>query len=511
MLKVQDLRLHYKADLVSGFIVFLIALPLSIGIALASGAPPMAGLYSAILGGVLGSFLSGGHVTIFGPAAGLIVVVLHSVHVLGWPSTSAAIFFAGLMQVVLGVLKSGRLASCVPGAVIHGLLASIGVTIIVKQFFVLSGVSPESHETLIQILEIPKAVDHANWVVAIVGLSCVAALVVWSNVTPKWLRVIPGPVVAVGLGIFFDKFFDIEHVHRLSILNHEFTVGAQYLLHIPDSFVSGFALPDFAGLARPVFWQMVITIALVSSIETLLSSHAVDKLDPMQRKTNFDFELVTKGFINSTLGLIGGLPVIAEIVRSQANLSTGAKTLWSNFFHGLFILVFVAFFPHVLNLVPLASFAAILIFVGFSLVHPSQFKKAWRIGGDHFLVFVATLFFVLATDILIGVLLGLSLDVLVAWWRSGFSIGALWPVFEIHEGERETVIYWKSAATFLSLMKIQSLISKTKSSSIEFNFQDSPYVDHTLIEYFEGAVQDLEREGISLRVVPRSLHLVERK
>lgn len=509
MFQFQEFRKNMKPDLLAGFILFLIALPLSVGISLASGAPATAGLLSAIVGGILGTFFCGGHVMINGPAAGLIVVVLTSIQQLGngdatvgFKLTLAAIIVAGVLQIVLGLIRAGTLGLCVPINVLHGMLAAIGVTIVVKQIFVLAGLKPQGESTLSQMLEIPQAIAHANWVILFMGLLCVTLVLLLNAQKKGFLKYIPSSLAAVILGIIFDKVFDLEHLHSISFLDHTFEVGSKYLLHVPTDLKEAFFFPDFSRMTEPLFIKMVISICFVASIESVLSAYAVDKLDPLKRKTNLNWDLVGKGLCNTFLGFIGGLPIITEIVRSSANINNGAQTRWSNFFHGIFILAFLVLFPNVLNLIPLAAFAAVLIIVGFRLGHPKQLLHAKNIGWDQFILFAGTLIITLKTDLLVGVGSGLLIKFILTIIRSQTLAG----IFKLSKTEIEAngtyYLTVNGPAVFTNLLKVKgALDAHSQAPQIELNLQKATYIDHTFMDFTENYAREMKDQGRTLKIL----------
>jgi MFS superfamily sulfate permease-like transporter len=348
---IAGLMENWRSDLLSGFLVFLIALPLCLGISMASGFPPSAGIITAIVGGLVVSRLSGSFVTINGPAAGLIVVVLDAVQSLGegdamagYRYTLAAIVVASVLQILMGVFKAGRLSSFFPASVIHGMLAAIGIIIMTKQIHVVLGVTPEKGSLISTMAQVPHSLMNLNPEIAIIGFTGLAILIAWTRVKNTTLKMIPAPLIVVLVGIALAKYFDLDHEHMYLFLpnsdilaHHEATVGPKFLVAISENFMSSFYFPDFSKLGTLEFWEAVITIGLVGSLESLLSAMAVEKLDPYKRQTNLDKDLTAVGVGNLLSGMIGGLPMIAEIVRSSANVNNGAKTRLGQFFPRCFI------------------------------------------------------------------------------------------------------------------------------------------------------------------------------
>lgn len=501
----------WKNDLLSGFIIFLIALPLSLGIAMASGVPPMAGLISAIVGGLIVSRISGSHVTINGPAAGLIVVVLHGVETLGHGDPTqgytrflAVSVVAGALLALAGLLKAGKLGEVFPSSVIHGMLAAIGVIIMAKQFHALMGVAPEGKTTLALLAEIPKSIGLYNPEIAIIGVVSLILLIGLPKIPVAWISKLPAPMVVVLVGMALGRVFDLEHQHAYLFLDHhEYTIGPKFLVSLPARFWDGFATPSFGVFSQDLTAALgvLVSLTLIQGIETVLSAAAVDHFDPYQRKTNLNRDLSAVGMGTLVASSMGGLPMIAEIVRSRANVSNGAKSPWSNFFHGAFIFLFVAFFPHQIHLIPLASLAAILIVTGYRLASPSQFAHTLHIGKDQLLVFTVTLVTTIATDLLVGVATGVALKVFVGAFFAmsrGVPLSALLkPDMDWKEKEGEVTLFFRKAITFTNFLKIRNkLDALPRGRRVVLNFSEVSYIDHTTMEKLTDFISEYEtREG----------------
>lgn len=499
MFSSGDLRL--KNNLISGLTVFLIALPLSIGISVASGAPPTAGLLSAIVGGIVASMISGSYVTISGPAAGLIVVVLECINSLGqgdvmrgFKLTLAATIIAGFLQILMGLSKMGTIGLAVPINALHGMMASIGVTIIVKQLYVLGGIKPQSKVLIGQILELPGRIADDNFVILGIGLLCLA--IVWGlNQIASVRKVLPPALAAVAIGYVLSLVIDIEHSHFVNIFNHQYHVGPEFLLSIPTQMSKYIVSPLFEDLTSSHFMKAVVTIALVASIESLLSTYAVDKLDPFKRTSNLNMDLISKGTSNILLGFIGGLPIISEIVRSTANVTSGATNRLSNVFHGIFILVFILLFPSLLNHIPLTTFAAILIFVGIRLANPLQLFEISQAGMSQVLIFLVTLFTTLSTDLLIGVFTGVALEMLINFCKVGSPQGLFKTNIEIQEQKNETVLRIQNSCVFTNMLMLKKEIEKTTSKILVLDFAPNVFVDTTTKELLHNIEQKLLNEN----------------
>ncbi|MGZ8184955.1 MAG: SulP family inorganic anion transporter [Methylobacter sp.] len=508
---LTGLKENWRSDLLSGFLVFLIALPLCLGISMASGFPPSAGIITAIIGGILVSRVNGSYLTISGPAAGLIVVVLDAVQSLGegdamagYRYALAAIVFASVLQILMGLFKAGRLSSFFPASVIHGMLAAFGIIIMAKQIHVVWGVTPEKGSLFSTIAQIPHSFFDLNPEIAIIGLSGLVILITWSMLKNRTLKMIPAPIIVVLTGMGLARYFDLEHEHMYLFLpdahflpHHEATVGPKFLVAISDNFMSSFYFPDFSKLLTVEFWEAVIAISLVGSLESLLSAVAVDKLDPYQRKSDLDRDLTAIGAGNLVAGFIGGLPMIAEIVRSSANVNNGAKTAWANFFHGVFLLLFVVLFPRLIHSIPLASLAALLVFTGFRLASPKEFAKVMGVGKEQLFMFIVTIIGVLATDLLIGVAIGIVAKFAIHMLR-GVRLNNLFKIHFVIERPNADVILVEiiGAAIFSNFMALKNTLAHLeKGKTIIFQLNNAYMLDHTVMEFIHNFQHDYEAQG----------------
>ncbi|MGZ8152065.1 MAG: SulP family inorganic anion transporter [Methylovulum sp.] len=508
---LDGLKENWRSELLAGFFVFLIALPLCLGIAIASGFPPSAGIITAIVGGLLVSRLNGSYVTINGPAAGLIVVIFSAVQALGegdplagYRYTLAAIMIAGILQVLMGVYKAGQFSAFFPAAVVHGMLAAIGIIIIAKQSHVMLGASPEPGSIFSTIAQIPHSLLNPNPEIAFIGLSGLAILIVWPMLKHTRLKMIPAPIVVLLAGMGLGQFFGLQHEHIHLFLSdaalkagHEHLIAPQFLVAIPDQFSSFFYLPDFSKAFTLEFWEAVISICLVGSLESLLSANAVDKLDPYKRSSNLDQDLAAVGFGNAVAGFLGGLPMIAEIVRSSANVNNGAKTGWANFFHGLILLAFVVLFPHLIHNIPLASLAVLLVYTGYRLASPQSFRQVLDIGVEQFCLFAITIIGVLATDLLSGVIIGIivKLGIHIArgvWLENMFKIH-----FTIQSSRPDTIVVkLLGSALFSNFLPLKKALGELENGkTIIFDFSDGYLIDHTVMEFIHDFSNNYTAQG----------------
>lgn len=520
---LAGLAKNWRADMLSGFLVFLIALPLCLGIAMASNFPPQAGIITAIIGGILVSRINGSFVTINGPAAGLIVVIFDSVQTLGkgdamagYKLTLAAIVCASVAQTLMGYFKAGKLSAFFPSSVVHGMLAAIGIIIMSKQIHTLLGVKPDAQTLFQTIGQIPHSLMEMNPEVAMIGGLGLLILMVWSFLKNRYLKMIPGPLVVVLMGLALGQYYDLDHEHVYMFLHddpilphHEFTVGPRFLVAIPENFMAGFAFPDFSLIGNLEFWQQVLAICLVGSLESLLSAAAVDKLDRYKRYSDLNRDLTAVGIGNFITGMVGGLPMIAEIVRSSANVNNDGRTGWANFFHGAFLLLFVTLFPRLIHEIPLASLAALLVFTGYKLASPREFLKTMEIGFEQLVVFVTTIIGVLATDLLIGVAIGIVSEFVVHLLRSVRWEEVLKLYFNVRETEPGTFhIAIDGAAFFANFLSLKSELSALpEGKKLIFDLSEAETIDHTVMEFIHDFSEDYQRKGGQCEISGLELHV----
>jgi MFS superfamily sulfate permease-like transporter len=413
--KAKNYIVNLPADFTSAVVVFLVALPLCLGIALGSGAPLFSGIIGGIAGGIVIGFLSGSHLSVSGPAAGLTAIVAVAIGKLGvFEAFLAAVVIGGIIQIILGYLKAGVLGDYIPSSVIKGMLAAIGLILILKQIphFVGYEGDFQGDETFKQkdgkntFSELFYSLQHILPVPVIIGLISLFIQLLWDKILVKKARVfklLPAPLVVVLAGIGINAFLKASYP--------DLALGATHLVNIPvaqtfKEFTTFFTFPDFSYLADLSVWTTGLTLAIVASLETLLNIEAADELDPYQRVTPSNRELKAQGVGNIVSGMLGGLPLTSVIVRTSANVNAGGRTKLATIIHGMLLFLCVSFIPVVLNLIPFASLAAILIYTGYKLTGISIFKEFYRKGADQLLPFVITILAILFTDLLVGILIG---------------------------------------------------------------------------------------------------------
>lgn len=475
-------------DLTASVVVFLVALPLCLGVALASNAPLFSGIIAGIVGGVLVGALSGSHKSVSGPAAGLTAVVAMQIGKLGtFEAFLLAVVIAGLLQIALGIARAGFISAFFPSSVIKGLLTAIGVIIILKQIPHLLGsdadpmgeksfLQPDSENTF---TELAKSFFNIQPGAALVGLLSLGLLLLWDKVKLLKKSPVPSALLVVLLGVGLNLLF--------RRIGGAWAIGTSHLVQVPvaenmGAFLGLLTWPDFSQLANPAIYAAALTIAIVATMETLLNIEAVDKLDPDQRSTPANRELVAQGIGNVASGLIGGLPMTSVIVRSSANINAGAKTKLSAIFHGFLLLLCVVTFPRWLNEIPLAALAAILIVIGFKLASPKLVRQMWNEGRTQFLPFAFTIVAIVLTDLLVGILIGLGVSI----------------VFILHGNLRRPLrrVMEKHVAGDVLRIELANQVSFLNRATLEKTLQEVPRGGHVLIDarntnYIDPDIRDL--------------------
>jgi MFS superfamily sulfate permease-like transporter len=480
---------YFKTDVLSGLVVFLVALPLCLGIALASGAPLFGGIIAGIVGGIVVGFMSNSQLSVSGPAAGLSAIVLAAITSLGsYETFLMAVVLAGVLQILLGLAKAGTVSNYFPSNVIDGMLTAIGIIIILKQlphavgydvdnegdlFFIEKG---DHHNTFSSVID---AINYSQMGAVIICLVSLAILIAFNKVVfLKKIKVVPGALVAVIVGVILNEIF--------KIVNPNLAIQQEHLVNLPvpksfDDFIGQFTNPNFSAISDSKVWIMAATIAVVASIETLLCIEAADKMDPLKRYANTNTELFAQGTGNILSGLLGGMPMTSVIVRTTANVNSGGKTKVATIAHGVFLLLAVVFIPTILNKIPLACLAAILFMIGYKLASPSVFKRMWDSGKYQFVPFIVTVAAVVFTDLLKGVGIGLVVSVFYLL-RANLKLAYFFKKEAHHAGETITMKLAQEVS-FLNKAAIkQTLGDLPQDSHLVIDASECFYIDHDVVE-----------------------------
>lgn len=502
---LAGLKENFSSDAIAGFVVFLLAMPLSLGIAKASDFPPIMGLVTAIIGGIVVSFFAGSRLTIKGPAAGLIVVVAGAVAdfgggELGWKLALGAMVVAGLVQVGFGLLKLGKLADIFPLSAIHGMLAAIGLIIIIKQIPVLLDVDPGLYKGLgiiSMITSIPTFFMNLDPKATLIGVYSLAIMLGWPYIKDFKLGKIPAPLMVLIVAIPSELAMDFEH-----------TEPAYALLQIGNLVDNVKFNADFSGISQAgIFIKYVIMFALVGTLESLLTVKAIDLTDPFKRRSNNDKDLIAVGIGNTFSALLGGLPMISEVARSSANVNNGAKTRWANFFHGFFILVFVLVATPVIEMIPNAALAAMLITVGIKLAHPKEFVHTFKIGKEQLAIFLVTIAFTLFEDLLVGIAAGIVLKMVIHLINgTPLSSFVKAPTLVSFEGNNYLVEIDK-AAVFSNFLGIKRKLEEIPSGfNVTIDLKNTKLVDHSVMENLEHFKHEYEDNGGHVSIIGLDKH-----
>lgn len=497
---------NLKSDFPAGLVVFLVSLPLCLGIALASGVPLLSGIIAGIIGGIVVGWISGSAIGVSGPAAGLVVIVLGAIDLLGIEAFMLAVVISGVIQLILGFTRAGIIGYFFPSAVIKGMLTAIGITILLKQIPHLVGYDQDYEGSLSfmqsdgqnTFSELINMLDYISPGAMIIALVSIAIILLWDS---KWMKklsftkVLPGGLAVVFAGIAINQLF----VHYLP----EYTQTGIHLVQIPEissfsDLMSYLSFPDFSQISNKLVWETAFMIAIIGSLETLLSAEAADKLDVEKRITPANLELKAQGIGNILSGLIGGLPITQVVVRSSANAQAGGKTKMATIIHGVLLLVSVLLIPSILNLIPLSSLAAILFLVGFKLAKPKIFSAMYKLGVYQFIPFIVTVVAILFTDLLVGILIGLSVsafNILMFNYRTPI-------LFE--EQDRKEKYYRLVLGRIVTFLNkggiLQILNSIPKGSKIRIDASKSVSIDYDIVEIIRDFEINAHFKGIEVEI-----------
>lgn len=500
---------NFKSDIPASIVVFFVALPLCLGIALASGAPLFSGLIAGIVGGIVVGSLSGSQVGVSGPAAGLAAIVLTAIGTLGgYENFLLAVVLGGIIQLVFGFLKAGIIGYYFPSSVIKGMLTGIGIIIILKQIphFFGYDANPEGdfaffqvdgENTFSEIINALNSISPGATLVAVIGL---AILLLWSQLLSKKgkiFNIIQGPLVAVAAGIIY---------FLVTAGNETWGITSNHLVSVPvpedaSMFLSQFSFPNFSAITNPQIWITGFTIALVASLETLLCVEATDKLDPRKRVTPTNRELLAQGTGNIISGMIGGLPITQVIVRSSANIQSGGKTKMSAVIHGFLLLISVILIPKLLNKIPLSVLAAILLIVGYKLAKPALFKTMYKLGWKQFVPFVVTVLGIVFTDLLIGIGLGLAVGIVVILIKS-FQNSHFLHIEDKSNGKHKIKMTLAEEVTFFNKGSIlKELDSLPRDTYLELDVRKTRYLDNDIVEILQDFQLKARNRNIDIQLI----------
>jgi MFS superfamily sulfate permease-like transporter len=502
-------------EVISSVVVFLVALPLCLGVALASNAPISSGILAGIIGGVVIGLLGSSPISVSGPAAGLTMIVSTAITDLGsFPIFCAAVVFAGLLQIVLGIFKAGKLGDFFPSSVISGMLAAIGLILIIKQLphaigldrSIFGDVSFLEHESENILTALGHGFDQSlsavHWGATIICLFCIATMLLWDKVITKkfpQVKLIPSALLAVVFAIIINEtIFPTLGLY----------VSDEHLVRIPydgnwSTFFGSLSFPDFGLVNSVIFWKAVFTVGIVASLETLLSLDAATKIDPLKRNCNQNKELVAQGIGNTLCGLVGGLPVTAVIVRTTANVTAGALYKWSAVFHGLWLFLVVNLAPGLLSMIPLSALAAILLLVGHKLTSFLVIKKAYKKGFMHFIPFAVTIIAILATDLLVGIMIGMVIGIIFILKRDAGR------VMVFTKMDDQFLIRFNKDISFLNKSELrQILLALPDDSMLTIDGSRSVLIDDDIIEVIEDFQLSASTRGIKVQLTrsPLALH-----
>ena len=500
-------------NIFSGFVVSLIALPLGLGLALASGAPPISGIIAAIIGGIVTSILGGSNVTITGPGNGLVVVILASITTLGagdmqqgFLYTLAAIVVSGIIMIILGFLRLGSLGDFFPSSAIQGMLAAIGIGIFAKQIHVMLGNLNARGSIIELILNVPEGIKYyittdnqSVFYAGTVGVISFLIMVFYSKIRNRYFQLIPAPmwivVLSVGMYYYFDYFSEMAY-----------PIDKTLLINLPDDILSSFAFPDFGKVLEMEFISAVIGITLIASIESLLSIKAVDKLDPQKRRSNVNKDIRALGLATVVSGFLGGLNVVTVIARSSVNVNNKGSNRSANFFHAAFLVLFILLFATELRKIPLAALAAILVYTGYKLASPENIKKVFKIGKEQLLIFLITLIVTISTSLITGIIVGILSTFIIHIFINKdillFVRNLLNPIVLMFKEDGKYFVSVDNFSSFLNYTKLKSKLNQIpENEEVIIDFSLCDFVDHSVMENMNSYAETFKRKGGHLEII----------
>ena len=500
-------------NIFSGFVVSLIALPLGLGLALASGAPPISGIIAAIVGGIVTSILGGSNVTITGPGNGLVVVILAAITTLGngdmqqgFLYTLAAIVASGVIMIILGFLRLGSLGDFFPSSAIQGMLAAIGIGIFAKQIHVMLGNLDAKGSIVELILNVPEGIYYylttentSVFYAGSVGIISFLIMIFYSKIRNRYFQLVPAPmwivVLSVGMYYYFDMFSPVNY-----------PIDKSLLITLPNDVLSNFAFPDFGKVFEMDFINAVIAITLIASIESLLSIKAVDKLDPQKRRSNVNKDIRALGLATVISGFLGGLNVVTVIARSSVNVNNKGSNRSANFFHAAFLVLFILLFATELRKIPLAALAAILVYTGYKLASPENIRKVFKIGKEQLLIFLITLITTITTSLITGILVGIIstffIHVIINKDIMLFVRNLLKPNVLMFREDGKYFVSVDNFSSFLNYTKLKSKLNQIpENEEVIIDFSMCDFVDHSVMENMNSYAETFKRKGGHLEVI----------
>lgn len=518
---LAGLQENWRVDLTAAFSVAMVALPLSLGIAQASGLEPIAGLFSAIIGGLVTTFIRGTHIAINGPAKGIITVILAgtvalndgSGHALNY--VMAAIICAGALQVLLGVFKLGTLGNSIPSSVVQGLLAAIGIIIIITQLDDTFGFSyNEGTKSMLEsVKELPQKFFEINPLAACIALGSLFILIMYTKVDLRLVKLLPAPMWVLLFGVPMVYVFGYHNDRVWHLFGREYSIEDHFLIHLPGTIREGLLFPNFSRAGDLQFWIVVISIFTISTIENLVGDRAVEKLDPFKRSSRLNKDMVGVGLSTMMAGAVGGLPIVTMIVTSSVNISNHARTKWSNFFQGAMLLLCILALTPLLQMIPHAALGAILIYTGYKLAAPQVFKHAWQTGPEQLFFVVATMAITLYTNLLWGIFGGMLITFMVQYFKSNLPIKTFLQYqrkvqMKMEERSDHMVFKVKGIVNFLNLNGFTKQLVKSigPQGSAQVDFSNTRLVDLTCLEFLQEFGRKHRRNGGTLQVIGLDRH-----
>jgi MFS superfamily sulfate permease-like transporter len=513
-----DMRRYFKDDITAAIGLALVVLPIALGIGVASGTTPIAGVLSAIVGGVVASFFRGSHVTINGPSAGLIGVMLAGGIALsddtgalsGFNYLLAATIVAGIGQMILGVLRFGEIVDIAPSASVNGMLAAVGLMIIGTQFHTILGVNINYESAFENLGSIPNSFLQLNPIVTGIGLIAVLVLILHDKLEIKLIQNIPAPVWVILFTLPVVYYFDFFETHYISMFGTAAKVAPEYLVDIPESLSSYWVYPDFGKVTQVSFWLVSLSILVISTIETLVSAKVVDRLDPLNRHSNLNKELFAAGICSVVAGGIGGLPVITAIP-----VYSGSKTRWANFYYGIILILLVVLLDDIIRVIPLSALAVLLVYTGYKMAKPKVWVSTYKKGDDQFLIFLTTLLATLVYGLLIGLVVGILTTLFTHFVKSNLSRQQFFkyllnPSIESdrNDNTHERYIRLKGIVNFVNIPILKKVLrhSAKTEKHIIVDMSHTRLADYTVLEYLQDDAPRYDLTDITFEIVGLGAH-----